>query len=128
MIWIWKIQTSLGRCNNLHTTIILILSCIAYIHTAIMMFNLFHGTLPIQLQRRFTKYLSVHSTRQNKSFVMVRTNLKAMCLSVYGVKLWNTLPDDIKNCTSVNILKAKLSAISSDTHKLHYTPKHHFII
>ena len=53
-----------------------------------MMFNLFHGILPIQLQR-FSKYLSVHSTRQKKSFVMVqvRTNLKAMCLSVYGVKL-----------------------------------------
>ena len=73
--------------------------------TAIMMCNLFHGTLPIQLQRRYTKYSSVHFTRQNKSFVMVqvRTNIKAMCLSVYGVKLWNTLPDDIKNCTSVNI-------------------------
>ena len=24
------------------------------------------------------------------------------CLSVHGVKLWNTLPDDIKNCTRVN--------------------------
>ena len=24
--------------------------------------------------------------------------------------------------------KAKLSEISSDTHQLHYTPKHHFII
>ena len=40
--------------------------------TAIMMFNLFHGILPIQLQRRFTKYSSVHSTRQYKSFVMVQ--------------------------------------------------------
>ena len=66
--------------------------------TAIMMFNLFHGILPIQLQRRSTKYSRVHSTRQNNSFVMVqvRTNLKAMCLSVYGVNLWNTPPDDIK--------------------------------
>ena len=75
--------------------------------TAIVMFNIFHGTLPIQLQMRFTKYSSVYSTRQTKSFVMVqvRTNLKAMCLSVHGVKLWNTLPDDIKNCTSVNIFK-----------------------
>ena len=47
--------------------------------TVIRMFNLFHGILPIQLQRRFTKYSSVRSTRQNKSFVMVhvRTNLKA---------------------------------------------------
>ena len=78
--------------------------------TAIMMFDLFHGTLPIQLQRRFSKYSSVHYTRQNKSFVMVqvRTNIKAMCFSVYiyyGVKLRNALPDDIKDCTSVNILK-----------------------
>ena len=56
-------------------------------------------TLPIQFQRRLTKYSNLHSTRQNKSFVKVhvRTNIKAMCLSVYGVKLWNTLP------TSVNI-------------------------
>ena len=37
--------------------------------------------------------------------VQVPTNLKAICLSVYGVKLWNTLPDEIKNCTSVNIFK-----------------------
>ena len=75
--------------------------------TAIVMFSIFHGTLPIQLQRRFSKYSSVYSTRQTKSFVMVqvRTNLKAMCLSVHSVKLWNTLPDDIKNCTSVNIFK-----------------------
>ena len=81
------------------------------------MFNLFHGSLPIQLQRRFTKYLSVLSTRQNKSFVMVqvRTNLKAMCLSLYGVKLWNTLPDDIENSTSVNILKKCLKNISYHT-------------
>ena len=68
--------------------------------TAIVMFTIFHGTLPIQLQSRFTKYSSVYSTRQTKSCVMVqvRTNLKAMCLSVRGVKLWNTLP---KNCTSL---------------------------
>ena len=70
--------------------------CLPYT-TVIVMFNLFHGILPIQLQRRFTKYSSVHSSRQNKSFVMVQvnTNLKVMCLFIYGVKLWNTLPDDI---------------------------------
>ena len=34
--------------------------------TANMMFNLFHGILPIQLQRRFAKYSSVRSSRQNK--------------------------------------------------------------
>ena len=77
-------------------TSILKLSEFVKYKTAIVMFNLFHGILPIKLQRRFSKY----STRQKKSVVMVqvRTNLKAMCLSVYGVKLWNTLPGEIKNC------------------------------
>ena len=32
--------------------------------TAIVMFNVFHGILPIQLRRRFTKYSSVHYSRQ----------------------------------------------------------------
>ena len=103
---------------------ILKLSELVKYKTAILMFNLFHGILPIQLQRRFSKYSSVHSTRQKKSFVMVqvRTNLKAMCLSVYGVKLWNTLPDEIKNCTSVNIYK-KMSQKTfpiTCTIRLHY--------
>ena len=88
--------------------------------TANVMFNLFHGILPIQLQRRFTQYSSVHSTRQNNSFVMVqvRTNIKAMCLSVYGVKLWNTLLGDTKNYTSVNIFKKCLKTYSLS---LYYT-------
>ena len=74
--------------------------------TAMVMFNLFHGIL-FSCKGGLANDSSVHSTRQKKSFVMVqvRTNLKAMCLSVYGVKLWNTLPDEIKNCSSVNIFK-----------------------
>ena len=60
--------------------------------TAIVVFDLFHGILPIQLQRRFTKYSSVHCRRQNKSFVIVqvRTNVTAMCLSLYVVKYART--------------------------------------
>ena len=34
--------------------------------TAIVMFNLSHGILPIHLQRRLTKYASVHSTCQKR--------------------------------------------------------------
>ena len=35
-----------------------------------------------------------------------------------------------QGCGEVRVLviKAKLSEISSDTHQLHYIPKHHFII
>ena len=44
--------------------------------TVIVMFNIFHATLPIQLQMRLTKYSSVYSTRQTKSFVMVQVRTK----------------------------------------------------
>ena len=43
---------------------ILKLSEIVRYNAAIVMFNLFHGILPIQLQRRFNKYSSVHYARQ----------------------------------------------------------------
>ena len=78
--------------------------------TAILMFHLFHGTLPIHLQNRFTIYSTTRSTRRINTFVMVqaRTNIKAMCLSVYGVKLWNSLPNNLRDCNSVIIFKKKL--------------------
>ena len=74
--------------------------------TAILMYHLFHGTLPIHLQNRFS------STRRINTFVMVqaRTNIKAMCLSVYGVKLWNSLSNNLRDCNinSVTIFKKNL--------------------
>ena len=70
--------------------------CVQY-KTAILMFHLFHGTLPIHLQNRFSRYSTTRSTRRINTFVMVqaRTNIKAMCLSVYGVKLWNSLSNNL---------------------------------
>ena len=63
--------------------------------TAILMFHLFHGTLPIHLQNRF-------------SMVQARTNIKAMCPSVYGVKLWNSLSNNLRDCNSLIIFKKNL--------------------
>ena len=79
--------------------------------TAILMFHLFHGTLPIYLQNRFSRYSTTRSTRLIiNTFVMVqaRTNMKAMCLSVYGVKLWNSLSNNLWDCNSVTICKKNL--------------------
>ena len=66
---------------------------------------------PIHLQNRFTIYSTTRSTRRINTFVMVqaRTNIKAMCLSVYGVKLWNSLPNNLRDCNSVIIFKKKLT-------------------
>ena len=83
--------------------------CVQY-KTAILMFHLFHGTLPIHLQNRFSRYSTTRSTRRINTFVMVqaRTNIKAMCLSVYGVKLWNSLLNNLRDCNSVTIFKKNL--------------------
>ena len=73
----------------------------------ILIFHLFHGTLTIHLQNRFTIYSTNRSTRRINKFVMVqaRTNIKEMCLSVYGVKLWNSLSTNLRDCNSVIIFK-----------------------
>ena len=65
--------------------------------TVILRFHLFHGSLPIHLQNRFTIFSTTRSTRRVNIFVMVQaiTNIKAMCLSVYGVKLWNSLSNSV---------------------------------
>ena len=78
--------------------------------TAILMFHLFHGTLPIHMQNRFTVHSTIRSTRRINTFVMVqaRTNLKAMCLSVSGVKLWNSLSNKLRDFNSVIIFKKNL--------------------
>ena len=78
--------------------------------TAILMFHLFHGTLPIHLQNRFSRYSTTRSTRRINTFVMVqaRTNIKAMCLSVYGVKLYNSLSNNLRDCNSVTIFMKNL--------------------
>ena len=77
--------------------------------TAIVMFHLFHGTLPIHLQN-IIRYSTTRSTRRINTFVMVqaRTNIKAMCLSVYGVKLWNYLSNNLRDCNSVTIFKKNM--------------------
>ena len=77
---------------------------------AILMFHLFHGTLPIHLQNRFTIHYTTRSTRRVNTFVMVqaRTNIKAMCISVSGVKLWNSLSNNLRDCNSVIIFKKNL--------------------
>ena len=75
--------------------------------TAILMFHLFHGTLPIHLQNRFSRSVTARSTRRINTFVMVqaRTNIKSMFLSVYEVKLWNSLSTNLRDCNSVIMLR-----------------------
>ena len=78
--------------------------------TGIIMFKLFAGELPKLLQSRFLKYRNVHNTRKKNTFVVLqaRTTLMTMCLSVYGVKIWNALPEIMKQLQNIHIFKKQL--------------------
>ena len=75
--------------------------------TAIVMFKLYYGKLPTLLQSRFNRSQNIHNTRSRNTFIIrySRTNLKAMCISVWGVKLWNALPVNIKEIRSLYTFK-----------------------
>ena len=73
--------------------------------TPIIMFKLYYGKLPTLLQSRFKRSQNIHNTRSRNTFIVrySRTNLKAMCISVWGVKLWNALPRRLEVCTYLKL-------------------------
>ena len=81
--------------------------------TDIVMFKLYYGKLPILLQSRLKRSQNIHKTRSRNTFIVRhwRTNLKAICISVWGVKLWNALPVNIKELRSLCTFKIKVKSI-----------------
>ena len=77
--------------------------------TAIIMFKLYYGKLPTLLQSRFKRSQNIHNTRSRNTFIVrySRTNLKAMCISVWGVKLWNALTVYLRRLEVCTYLKLK---------------------
>jgi len=41
----------------------------------------------------------------NHQMVNHRTNIKQMCISAAGVKLWNSQQNDLKGCSDVSLFK-----------------------
>ena len=86
------------------------------------------GVIDVQFSPRYLtdsvakEVYQVYILRVKEVFCDGSSNLKAMCLSVYGVKLWNTLPGEIKNCTNVDMFKKCLKKhfLSHYYTKLHY--------
>ena len=75
--------------------------------TSIIMFKAYHNVLPDSLQKMFNLRVQIYDTRQKCTFSVHRahTNVKSMCISIYGVKLWNSLHTDLTNCRSVHVFK-----------------------
>ena len=45
--------------------------------------------------------------KQHFKLKQIRTKQKEMCLSVQGIKLWDSIPDEIKNSRTVDIFKLR---------------------
>ena len=86
---------------------ILKLPDVVKLKTAIIMFKAFHNLLPVNAQQLFSIYESAYTIRQNSHFkhYYSRTTLKGMCISITGVKLWNSLDNSLKNCRNVHLFK-----------------------
>jgi hypothetical protein len=76
--------------------------------TATVMYKARYGQLPTNVQALFKigtdRY---YSTRQVNKFKQsyVRTKLKSMCISVQGVKLWNSLDCSLTNAKHIHVFK-----------------------
>ena len=86
---------------------ILKLPDVVKLKTAIIMFKAFHNLVLVNVQQFFNIYESAYTTRQNCHFkhYYSRTTLKGMCISITGVKLWNSLDNSLKNCRNVHLFK-----------------------
>ena len=95
-----------------HTSILFqqlgVLKCLDLfkVKTAIIMFTAFYNELPIY-KKKVKPYVSEYGTRYNYSFCVTRfrTNAKSMCISIYGVRLWNSLNENISTCRNIQAFK-----------------------
>ena len=76
-------------------------------HTCLMVYKIISGQAP--------KYVSEHHERQTRSTVLDLLHISRShsayfdrAFSVQGPKLWNSLPADIRNSTSINRFKCEL--------------------
>ena len=69
----------------------------------LVMYKAKSRTLPVYLQQLFVFGSEKEEHRRKLHFKhpYARTTLKQMCISVVGVKLWNSQQKDLKNCLCI---------------------------
>ena len=74
------------------------------------MYQAYHCMLPVNLQKNVVKQSNLHATRSKLQLTRtcILTNVREMSLTVYGIKLWNSLTPDLKNVMSINVFKKKI--------------------
>jgi len=80
---------------------------IAELQTLLVMHSAKSRMLPVYLQQLFVFGSDKEDHRKtfNCKHPYARTTLKQMCISVVGVKLWNSQQKDLKNCMCIFQLK-----------------------
>lgn len=73
------------------------------LQTLTVMFRAKSKALPENLQKLFvfSSEDEIHRRKFNFKHQFARTTLKQMCISVVGVKMWNSLHSDIKSCLNI---------------------------
>ena len=83
-------------------------------HTSIFMYQQQNGLLPNTLLSLFNSnsFYHLYNTRNAANLSTPFYTLSISCHNVIykGVSIWNSLPRNIKNCTSLNLFKRKLKS------------------
>ena len=81
------------------------------LRSAIFMYKANRKTLPknLQILFHFNSAKNRYHLRNKQEFQcrFVRTKQKQMCLSIYGIKLWNAMYDEFKQCKNIKSFKIK---------------------
>ena len=77
--------------------------------TAIIMFKAIHNLLPANIQKLFRGRDGGYNLRGEFKLktLAVRTTVRTFSISICGVKLWNSLPVELKQCLNVGHFKRK---------------------
>lgn len=77
-------------------------------YTAQLLFKANRELLPVNLQQLFTQREGHYNLRRCSNFEikLVRTTRKSLCVSVCGVKLWNQLGSELKQCPTIHLFKS----------------------
>lgn len=90
---------------------VLTIAQINKVQTACFVYKATNKLLPAQFSYFFTPNSMIHdhNTRQNSKLHLVlhRTKIRANSIRIYGVKIWNSLSNDLRMSPSLNIFRNK---------------------
>ena len=77
--------------------------------TMMLMWKAFHKLLPERIQARFTRFIDTHDrnsiSSHNFNVKRYTTKSRRQCLSSSGVKIWNSMPKEIKQAANLREFK-----------------------